>query len=276
MILSMRLGQHFLTNINQLRKIIETLDLESGDLVIEIGPGHGELTRLLAEKSQIPNFKFQIVAIEKDEELARALARAVIDKNIKVIHGDALKVLPKLLASYKLQAMSYKLVGNIPYYITGYLFRLISELENKPSLIVFTIQKEVAKRVCAKPPKMNLLASSVQFWAEPEVIGFISKKSFQPPPRVDSAILKLTPQKDAMIYDSAARAGYYRLIKLLFKQPRKTILNNLLLGIKKQESEVDFKSELLKKFKVAGIKPDWRPQNLSFEQISSLAKMSND
>ena len=199
------LGQHFLINKKKIEKIIEALDLKSGDVVVEIGPGKGALTIPLCENCQKLGCK--IIAVEKDKDLADDLKNKIydlgLDKNIEIIEGDALKTLPRLIHNSELRIKNYKIVGNIPYYITGYLLRILGELENKPSLIVLTIQKEVAQRVCAKPRTrrrqgyggqgMNLLAASVQFWAEPKIIGSVSKKDFWPIPKVDSAIIKLTP-----------------------------------------------------------------------------------
>ena len=136
-----KLGQHFLTNKTKLQKIVRALDLRADDSVIEIGPGHGELTNEL----RIKNYELKIIAIEKDEELVRYLQEKFAqDKNIEIIEGDILKILPEFAKSRKLKAKSYKIVGNIPYYITGHLLRIIGELKNKPSLVVLTVQKEVA------------------------------------------------------------------------------------------------------------------------------------
>ena len=187
-----RLGQHFLTNKGKIKEIIEALGLKDGDTVIEIGAGHGELTEAIIAKLQdckIANCK--IIAIEKDPELATRVS-GLGYRNIEVITGDALKIIPEITKSYTLYPKSYKIVGNIPYYITGYLLRVIGELENKPKLTILTIQKEVAERICAKPPKMNLLAASVQFWVNLEIIGYISRGDFEPKPKVDSAIIKLS------------------------------------------------------------------------------------
>src|SRR3990167_9050292 len=218
------LGQHFLINKKKIEKIIEALDLKSGDVVVEIGPGKGALTIPLCENCQKLGCK--IIAVEKDKDLADDLKNKIydlgLDKNIEIIEGDALKTLPRLIHNSELRIKNYKIVGNIPYYITGYLLRILGELENKPSLIVLTIQKEVAQRVCAKPPKMNLLAASIQFWAEPKIIGSVSKKDFWPIPKVDSAIIKLTPL--TLLVRSSIQCNkekYYEFIKILFKQPRK-------------------------------------------------------
>ena len=275
--MSRYLGQHFLINKDKIKKIVEALDLKEGDTVIEIGPGHGELTLLLARNFQFPISNFRIITIEKDKKLVQILQKKFAsDKNIRIIEGDALKILPKLTKSYKLKAKSYKIVGNIPYYITGYLLRVLAELERKPSLIVLTIQKEVAQRIIALrqaqgKPRMNLLAASVQFWAEPEIIDYVSRKDFQPAPEVDSAVIKMMvrpalPYRKVPVLKTSKNysKNYYRLIKILFKQPRKTILNNLTMTMTMT------KEGITKKLEKSGINPNDRPQNLDIEQIKEL------
>jgi len=276
-----KLGQHFLINKKKIKKIIEALELKKGDTIIEIGPGHGELT----EKLKVKSLKLKVIAIEKDKKLAGAIRNLIeiqkLRNYVEIIEGDALKILLKLTKSYKLKTKSYKIVGNIPYYITGRLLRILSELENKPSLIVLTVQKEVAERLIAQPPKMNLLAASVQFWAKPEIIGYISKKDFRPAPKVDSAIIKLEADRcGSMRKLEADRCGlkqnYYRLIKILFKQPRKTILNNILEAEKRgfmRIIEADKRGFLTKKLHKIVINPQDRPQNLTIKQIIKLSSI---
>jgi len=299
------LGQHFLKNKAKLRKIIDALELKDGDIVVEVGPGHGELTQEI-QKSKIPETeprrrtsslrgrqarygagknqsanwrtKIKIIAIEKDINLVKFLKEKFSkDKNIEIIEGDALKEIKNQISKIKITNQNskiiknLKIVGNIPYYITGYLLRILGELENKPSLIVLTIQKEVAQRVCAKPPKMNLLAASIQFWAEPKIIGSVSKKDFWPIPKVDSAIIKLTPLTLLVRSSIQCNKGdYYKFIKILFKQPRKTILNNLEFRIKNLEFRAENRQKLKEKLLKIGVDPQARPQNLSVEQILKL------
>lgn len=265
-----RLGQNFLKNKGKIRKIVDSLELKKGDLVVEIGPGHGELTELLASSSLV----FRTVAIEKDAALVRLLKEKFsVQENVEVVEGDILKVLPEITDKLMgLKAGSYKVVGNIPYYITGKLLRTLGDLltgvvtrhRTPPiSLIVLTVQKEVAERMAAKPPKMNLLAASVQFWAEPEIVDFISKKDFKPQPEVDSAIVKVITKNKQLTTEAE---NYYKLIKILFKQPRKTILNNL------QASLGSSKDEVVRRLGEAGINPADRPQNLKIKEISNLAR----
>ena len=269
-------GQHFLKNKSKLRKIVEALDLKSGDTVIEIGPGHGELTQEIRNEK----LDIRIIAIEKDPRLVAWNLKHEALTNVEIVEGDALKILPQLCSM--LHASSFKIVGNIPYYITGYLFRILGELENKPEVIVLTIQKEVAERVCARPPKMNLLAASIQFWAEPKIIGYISKHDFKPQPKVDSAILKLKMRDEKLSPCGRCPEGtemrdnyYYELIKIVFKQPRKTILNNLveadLRGLERGSTRIN-KEELMGILFSIGINPNDRPQNLSVEHLMDLVQ----
>ncbi|MDP3948643.1 MAG: 16S rRNA (adenine(1518)-N(6)/adenine(1519)-N(6))-dimethyltransferase RsmA [bacterium] len=255
-----RLGQHFLTDKSALKKIAALLDLKEEDTVVEIGPGHGELTEELVFKNQ----DLRIIAIEKDEQLANDLRSKIYDlgiKNVEVVTGDVLKILPSLIENCELKIENYKLTGNIPYYITGKLLRTISELQEKPEISVFTIQKEVAERLAAKPPRMNRLAASVQFWAEPKIAFIIPRTSFQPIPEVDSATIVLKRGVQRGIKTDA----YYKTVRVLFSQPRKTILNNLSfgMGISKKDAE--------EKLKLAGIESGLRPQNLSVEDIIKIA-----
>jgi len=249
-----KLGQHFLEDEETLEKIAAGLEIKKTDVVVEIGPGHGELTRHLVEYH--PK---KIIAIEKDKSLADSLPQRFphlpAGVKIEVVSADILKALSSL------RLRRYKLIGNIPFYITGRLLRVLSELKNKPEIIVLTVQKEVAERITAQPPRMNLLAAITQFWTDPEIIGFIPRQKFSPPPEVDSAIIRLSPKK------TKNPDQYYRFVKILFKQPRKTILNNLLAISKNHEERT------MEELKKAGLAPSSRPQNLNIKMIISLASL---
>lgn len=254
------LGQHFLKDKKVLEKIADSLNISSQDIIVEVGPGHGELTQYILEES--PK---KIIAIEKDKDLVSSIQYLVSENdNLEVIEGDALKILPTISKTYNLKSFTFKIVGNIPYYITGKLLRVMGELAHKPDLIVLTIQKEVAERLCAEPPKMNLLAASVRFWGEPEIVKTVSRNAFRPRPKVESAIIRITPRKDPKNQEEIQK--YYNFIKALFKQPRKTILNNLVEGSNytKQEVENFLKSR--------GIEPKLRPQNLDADTINNLSQ----
>ena len=259
-----KLGQHFLINQSAIKKMIKSLKLKSGETIVEIGPGKGALTFPLIKECGENDCK--IIAVERDPELAASLELLAVRNNlqIEIIKDDALKILSEITKTYKLKPISYKLVGNIPYYITGKLLRILSELENKPELTILMIQKEVAERITAKSPKMNLLAAAVQFWAKPEILFTLKPDNFSPPPKVESAVIKLTtlhPKPYTLNPEI-----YYKLIKILFKQPRKTILNNLKTGLK-------ITPELIENnLKSLGIDPEFRPQNLSVAQIINFVR----
>jgi 16S rRNA (adenine1518-N6/adenine1519-N6)-dimethyltransferase len=258
-----KLGQHFLISEKKLRQAAENLDLKSKDAVIEIGPGHGELTRELRKI----NSESKLTLIEKDNELAEGLKEKFKDdKNIQIMEGDALKAIPSVIGNPSFIIHDYKITGNIPYYITGHLFRVIGDLENKPSVCVFTVQKEVAERVTAEPPRMNLLAASVGLWAKPKIISHVPKKYFRPAPKVDSAIIKLAIHGKQLAVKK--QETYYSLIKIIFKQPRKTVLNNLLSGFKNIKKE-----EIAEKLEKAGINPKDRPQNIKIKQLIELSTL---
>lgn len=253
-----RLGQHFLKDEKALRKIAEALLLKHVGKVIEIGPGHGELTEELVSRFKaLETEDYKLIAIEKDRDLAEQLKEKFAgNKNVEIIQGDALEVLPSITPN--LEPETYSLAGNIPYYITGYLFRTIGNLAAKPDTAIFMVQKEVAERLTDKPPHMNRLAASIGFWAEAKILFNVPKKSFVPSPKVDSAVVKLVTKPE-----EGDGNAYYSLVRALFKQPRKTIWNNL--------RDAGFKNvdNALKEW---GINPQDRPQNLHIENIINLSK----
>jgi 16S rRNA (adenine1518-N6/adenine1519-N6)-dimethyltransferase len=285
-----RLGQHFLREKEFLKKIVDALELRPDDVVIEIGAGHGEITFPLLEECELRGCK-KIIAIERDPRLAVSLEllafRGGAKKKLQIVKGDIRQMLPPLTKSYKLKPKSFKLVGNIPYYLTGYLLRLIGELEHKPRCCVFTLQREVAERLTLGPPKMNKLAASVQFWAEPEVLALIPKRYFRPQPKVDAAVVRLTTREDTRLRppspdfggqggqrkpasaqasaDREEREKYYKAVTILFRQPRKTILNNLAYAGGRE----DMRQKLLQ----VGIDPMSRPQNLAVSDIRRIASV---
>lgn len=251
------LGQHFLTNDQAIRKIIAALAPEKGDVIFEIGPGHGELTALLAEKCA--PLDCTITAIEKDEALADELEKRAL-KNVRVAKGDVLEMIPLITDK------NYKLVGNIPYYLTGHLLRVVSELANKPKLAVFMVQKEVAERMISAPPDMNRLAASIQFFADITIIGNVPKEDFSPQPKVDSSIVRFKTRSDP---EKVSADRYYDAVRKIFAQPRKTILNNVTAAFLENKPGKEIISEKLSSL---GIDPTARPQNMTVKDISNLAR----
>lgn len=182
------LGQHFLTCSWVVSTLVKAADLIKEDTVIEVGPGTGVLTCALAHAAK------HVIAVEKDENLADDLGRKLLEEkinNVTIVTGDILKVLPEIVQSHKLSTVSYKLVSNIPYYLTSRLLKNIFELQHLPECILFTIQKEVAERIVAHPPHMNMLALSVQVFGTPKILKTVPRDCFSPRPKVDSAIIKI-------------------------------------------------------------------------------------
>ncbi|MGC9968252.1 MAG: 16S rRNA (adenine(1518)-N(6)/adenine(1519)-N(6))-dimethyltransferase RsmA [Minisyncoccia bacterium] len=258
------LGQHFLKNAAIAQKIVAALQPEHGDVIFEIGAGHGELTRLLAEACTKNGC--ELFAIEKDRHLAGELAQRFKTNGVEIIADDALAFFTSSLPE-KSRGRSYKIVGNIPYYFTGRLFRVVSELEAKPARCVLMVQKEVAERIAAKPPKMNRLAASVQFWADVKVIAPVPRENFLPAPKVDSAIISLDLTNDKKRAENIPADHYYAAVRSLFAQPRKTVLNNL--GGHGTQEEREMAASILKKI---GVPQESRPQNLTVEEIMAIAK----
>jgi len=266
-----RLGQHFLINKFVLEQIANAITIQTGDTVIEIGPGHGELTdAIIKHESWIVRHETKLILIEKDEQLAEELKKKYANnQNIEIITGDVLKMIPLMIHDPRFMIHDYKVVGNIPYYLTGFLLRILLELEHPPKELVFTIQKEVAERIVAKPPHMNLLAVSVQYFGIPELLFTIPKSDFNPPPKINSATIKITPHHfdPEPVEGQQINEHFFKLVKAGFKHPRKLLINNLSdgLGIPKQTLEETFKREQ--------ISLTARAQELSLEQWYKFLKL---
>ncbi len=209
------LGQNFLIDKNILSNILEASDIQNNDTVLEVGPGLGVLTQELAKKAR------KVIAVEKDKKMAEILRKNLADfKNIEIIEDDILKLNPK---RYTLNA--YKVVANIPYYITSPLIRKFLEAKFPPKDLVLMVQKEVAQRICASPPKMSLLAVSVQFYAQAKIAFYVSKNCFWPAPKVDSAIIKIVPHK--IVGHRESYNLFFAVVKAGFSHPRKQLAGNL-------------------------------------------------
>jgi len=222
--MSAKLGQHFLQDTQVVSRIIAALTPHQGETVIEIGAGHGELTFALAESCARVGAK--LLAIEKDGALAKDL-RIKIDElrmgDIEILTGDVRTVLKPYIINHK----SYSIVGNIPYYLTGHLLRLIGSCIPLPRITALMMQKEVAARAVLRAPQMNKLAASLALWADASILMHIPRSAFMPPPKVESAVLTLTPRANLTVRDATQIAREDRAIFVLFAHPRKTVGNNL-------------------------------------------------
>ena len=247
-----KLGQHFLHDTLILRRIVYAADLSAEDTVAEIGPGPGGLTRQLAERVK------KVIAVELDEALYRRLRTGLAGYlNVEIIHGDALKFPYGDLGVFKV-------VSNIPYYITTPLiFRLIDAGKGLKSMTL-TIQKEVAERIVAVPggKAYGVLSIMVQYYAAPELKFIIPKEAFNPAPRVDSAVVHLRMRQNPPVLLKDEKV-FFRVVKTSFSQRRKTLSNSL------KSFGQSIKDILLQ----AGIDPGRRPETLSLPEFAKLSDL---
>lgn len=245
------LGQHFLTDKNVLEKIVETADVGKDDLVIEVGPGVGILTKELCRQAK------KVLTIEVDPRMIEILATTCIDcRNIQILRKD--------IRQFSAQGLGpYKLVANLPYYLTSYVLKKFLEEKNKPQTMTVLVQREVAERICARPGRMSLLSVAIQFYGAPELVELVSPTAFYPAPRVHSAILKIKVFKQPL-FEDVEPSFFFRLVKAGFGEKRKMLGNALSggLGIEKSEAENILKA--------AGIEPMFRAERLSMEDWYKL------
>jgi 16S rRNA (adenine1518-N6/adenine1519-N6)-dimethyltransferase len=250
------LGQNFLVDGAALQRVVDAAEVGADDAVLEIGPGLGSLTRRLASVAR------QVAAVELDGELIPAL-REVLGAfgNVRIIQGDILSVDPAGL----FEQSGYLVVANIPYYITSAVIRHLLEASVRPRRIVLTVQREVAERICAAPGDLSLLALSVQVYGQPRIAAHIPAGAFYPPPKVDSAVIRVDLYPSPLI-PSPLLPTFFRLIKAGFSQKRKTLRNALSARLGRPSREIE---ALLA---AAGIDPQRRAETLNLVEWGKLSE----
>jgi 16S rRNA (adenine1518-N6/adenine1519-N6)-dimethyltransferase len=245
------LGQHWLNDQATLRAIVAAAGIKPTDVVLEIGPGLGTLTKELVAVAK------HVVAVEFDTLLAESLSRRVPAANLEVVENDIL--------SFDFTAMTpgYKVVANIPYYLTSNLIQVLSESSNPPDTAVLLIQKEVAQRVAASPGSMSILSVTAQFYWQVSLGGEVPAELFTPPPKVDSQVLILQRRPQPLFADTDAK-DFFRLVKAGFSQRRKTLLNSLSAGLHLDKPSVKTMCSSV------GIDTSRRPQTLSIDEWHNL------
>lgn len=246
------LGQHWLRDRDVLAHIAELADVQPGDTALEIGPGLGTLTSELLRRAD------KVIAVEFDAELARKLPAQFPGKHLTVINQDILTFDLSQLPT------GYKVVANVPYYITSKIVQLLMTADNKPSVAALLVQKEVAERLAAQPGDMSILAVSAQLYADVTLGDVVPAELFTPPPKVDSQVVVLRTRREPLFTDMSEKQ-YFRVVKAGFSSKRKKLRSSLSggLGLSKYEVEV-----LLEK---AGISPDLRAEDLTLMQWHALA-----
>jgi len=220
------LGQHWLSDEKALAYITKFSGVGDNDVVLEIGPGQAALTKHLVEAAS------KVVAVELDDELAPKLASKLPAANLQIVHQDILKF------DLKSMPKNYKVVANIPYYLTGHLLRALTNSANPPTSMTLLLQKEVAQRIAAGPGGMSILSVSIQLKYEPQLGEVIPAKLFIPPPKIDSQVIRLTKHNPAP-FPKLDEKKFFRIVRAGFSAPRKKLRSNLAggLGISKNEAD---------------------------------------
>lgn len=242
-------------------RIVSAAELTIDDVVVEVGAGPGTLTRRLAEKAG------QIVAVELDPDLVTILSEQIADlQNVQIIQGDILRI-PDLGVAHR----SYKVVANLPYYITSAVLRRFLSRPPRPQLMVVTVQKEVAQRMVAKPGAMSLLAVSVQLYGQPQIVARLPPGCFYPPPQVDSAVVRIEVSERPAVPlgrgtgPEIEERFFFEVVKAGFGQKRKMLRNSLSAGLRLPQGRVE---EALMS---AGVDPRRRAETLSLQEWVEIA-----
>jgi 16S rRNA (adenine1518-N6/adenine1519-N6)-dimethyltransferase len=253
------LGQHFLIDEEILELILSTAELTGRDIIVEIGPGLGILTEELCRRAG------RVIAVEIDDRLAIKLNRRLSGyHNLTVINGDILKIpLPELFTEAGIVSSGFKVVANLPYYITSPVLRHFLESDLKPEMMVVMVQKEVAEEIAARPGKMSLLSLGIQLYGQAEIVKNVPAECFYPEPAVDSALLKIVPHRISPI-DITDTGKFFSFVKAGFSTARKQLVNSLSNGLGISKSDVQ---ELLDH---AGITARRRAETLSLEEWAHL------
>lgn len=254
-------GQHFLSDRNILQKMVRAAELHPGDTVLEIGPGLGDLTRALNEAGA------RVVAVEIDRDLHARLQTEFENTSVTVLQGDILKQTPDAWLAQAHCAPPYLVTANLPYYITSAILRYLLEAETPPTRIVVMVQREVAQQIVARPPHGNLLGVSVQFFGAPRIVDIVPAGAFHPPPKVDSAIVRIDVNTDA---SRIAPKIFFQVVRAGFSAKRKQLHNALAngLGLTRAQTEL-----LLHR---AGIAPMRRAETLTQTEWVALARVYQD
>ena len=251
------LGQHWLTDIEALEAIAEHAEIKPSDTVLEIGPGLGTLTRYLVHQAS------HVIAIEFDEQLAKRLPKKLLAKNLSVVQADIRKFDLTQLPS------RYKVVANIPYYLTSNLLKTLCESSNSPSMMVLLVQQEVAERICAVPGDMSLLAISVQLYYQCKLGISVSADKFEPVPKVDSQVVVLTKHAKPT-FPSLDTKQFFKIVKAGFGEKRKKLRSSLAGGLNISKPEVEAR------LKSTGVSGELRAQELSLKDWYKLYKIFSD
>ena len=258
-----RLGQHFLIDGEVLKLITSAAELTPTDIILEIGPGLGILTKELARQTG------WVITVELDNKLANILKQTLASfDNVTIINKDILRIDPATLlrepkTKFAPATSPYKVVANLPYYITSPVLRHFLEASVKPEMMIVMVQKEVAEAIVAEPGQRSVLSISVQLYGKPRIVSYVPAQSFYPAPEVDSAILRIDLYSQPAVA-VADEKGFFELVRAGFTASRKQIVNSLVQGLGLSKTEV------LALLGRADIVPQRRAETLTLEEWAQL------
>lgn len=262
-----KLGQHFLHDTSVLDRMLDSAPCEPAQLVVEVGPGRGVLTQALLSRGD------RVLAIEWDGELTdRLQVKFAGNENVTIVHADIrtfyLMQYLKMAGNVEPQ---YRIIANLPYYLTSYFLRQVFQYEVLPQNMTILVQKEVAERIVAPPgsSERSILSVLCQAYSEPKLLFVVPAKAFTPPPKVDSAVLQFKIISRTFFSDIDERQ-FFRFVKAGFSAKRKTLANALSGGLRLEKGVVeDF-------FKTTHIDPSQRAQDLTLDQWKKLAQAKGE
>ncbi|MBM4405409.1 MAG: ribosomal RNA small subunit methyltransferase A [Chloroflexi bacterium] len=252
------LGQHFLFDRNILLRIAGAADITPNDTIVEVGPGLGSLTRILLAKAR------RVIAVEKDEQMAGVVMEEMASEKLTVVIGDMLELAPEAVLKSQRARPPYKVVANLPYNVATAIIRAFLESGVRPTTLVVLVQREVAQNISAKPGDMSLLSVSTQLYAEPKIIDLVKPGSFYPPPKVESAILRLDVRPQPKVVPAKEMAAFFEVVRAGFSARRKQLANCLTRGLSLPRESV------IAALGAANIAPERRAETLSLEEWGAL------
>jgi 16S rRNA (adenine1518-N6/adenine1519-N6)-dimethyltransferase len=252
-----RFGQHFLSDANILERIVAAAEIQPGENVIEVGPGRGALTAVLAQRAR------RVVAVEVDRDLAADLRSAfAATPNVALIERDVLDTTPSQLLDEGGAVAPYVVVANLPYNIAAPTIRMFLEADVRPRALVVMVQLEVAESICARPPRMTLLGVATQVYGETSMVMKVAPGAFSPPPKVHSAVVRIdvapAPRVDVPL------DAFFRIARAGFGNPRKMLRNSLSFGLHVKQEVVD------QVMAQAGIDANLRPNVLTLDDWAAV------
>ena len=255
------LGQHFLVSQSVLERIVDAADTHPGDTVVEVGPGLGALTEVLARRAG------RVVALELDTALCQALQKHFADRpHVQAVHADALKV---NLDTVVPAGQPYKFVANLPYYAATAIIRRFLEAAHKPTVVVATVQREVAQGMAAPEGKRGLLGVATQFFGTPRVVSIVRPGSFHPPPKVTSAVVRIDVHPSPPV-EVPSEHAFFALVRGGFAAPRKQLRGGLSHALRRPPAEVE------RALAACGIDPTRRAETLSLEEWAALVRTGSE